>query len=137
LASFSLPIASHRPWCQYQRCVIDSGLDNALAPSHAESGAKCEYAICKKSGLAVLYGDVGTGKTTILNELKRRFTDQSYTIAVLNNPNQASDTALLMRSTRHLVDSTAFRHSGTAPWYNSRTVEAGQSAGLRLFPIRG
>jgi hypothetical protein len=37
-----------------------------LAPSHTESVAKCEYAIRNKSGLAVVYGDVGTGKTTIL-----------------------------------------------------------------------
>jgi len=66
-----------------------------LAPSHAESVAKCEYAIRNKSGLAVVYGDVGTGKTTILNELRRRFSDDGFTIAVMTNPNQTSDTALL------------------------------------------
>lgn len=62
--------------------------------------------------LAVVYGDVGTGKTTILNEPKRRFGDQSYTIAVQNNPNQMNDTALLMRSTGHLANSlvSAFRY---------------------------
>ena len=66
-----------------------------LAPNHAESVAKCEYAIRNQSGLAVVYGDVGTGKTTILNELYNRFSNDSYTIAVLSNPNQTSDTALL------------------------------------------
>jgi len=66
-----------------------------LAPSHAESMAKCEYAIRNKSGLAVVYGDVGTGKTTILNKLRERFGDEGFTIAVMNNPNQTSDTALL------------------------------------------
>ena len=66
-----------------------------LAPSHAESVAKCEYAIRNKSGLAVVYGDVGTGKTTILNELRHRFSNDGFTIAVMNNPNQTSDTALL------------------------------------------
>jgi general secretion pathway protein A len=66
-----------------------------LAPGHAESVAKCEYAIRNKSGLAVVYGDVGTGKTTILNKLRQRFSDDDYTIAVMNNPNQTSDTALL------------------------------------------
>jgi len=66
-----------------------------LAPSHAESMAKCEYAIRNKSGLAVVYGDVGTGKTTILNKLQERFDEDGFTIAVLNNPNQTSDTALL------------------------------------------
>lgn len=66
-----------------------------LAPGHAESVAKCEYAIRNQSGLAVVYGDVGTGKTTILNKLQQRFQDGQYTIAVLNNPNHTSDTALL------------------------------------------
>jgi general secretion pathway protein A len=66
-----------------------------LAPSHAESVAKCEYAIRNKSGLAVVYGDIGTGKTSILNILHQRFGDKQFTIAVLNNPNQTSDTALL------------------------------------------
>ena len=66
-----------------------------LAPSHAESVAKCEYAIRNKSGLAVVYGDVGTGKTTILNKLRRSFSDEAYTVAVMTNPNQTSDTALL------------------------------------------
>src|SRR5258707_13043913 len=64
-------------------------------PSHAESVAKCEYAIRNKSGLAVVYGNYGTGKTTILTLLKERFSDDAYPIAVLNNPNQTSDTALL------------------------------------------
>ena len=66
-----------------------------LAPNHAESVAKCEYAIRNKSGLAVVYGDVGTGKTTILNKLRQRFDGKAYTIAVLNYTNQTSDTALL------------------------------------------
>jgi general secretion pathway protein A len=66
-----------------------------LAPSHEESMAKCEYAIRNKSGLAVVYGDVGTGKTSILNKLRQRFKEEQFTIAVLNNPNQTSDTALL------------------------------------------
>lgn len=66
-----------------------------LAPSHAESMAKCEYAIRNKSGLAVVYGDVGTGKTTILNKLRQRFDGEPFTIAVLNYTNQTSDTALL------------------------------------------
>ncbi len=66
-----------------------------LAPGHAESVAKCEYAIRNKSGLAVVYGDVGTGKTTILNKLRQRFDQDAYTIANLNYTNQTSDTALL------------------------------------------
>lgn len=66
-----------------------------LTPSHAESVAKCEYAIRNKSGLAVVYGNYGTGKTSIVTLLKERFGNDSYTIAILSNTNQTSDTALL------------------------------------------
>jgi general secretion pathway protein A len=66
-----------------------------LAPNRTESIARCEYAIRNKSGLAVVYSGVGTGKTTILNKLQQRFGDEQFTIAVLIYSNQTGDTALL------------------------------------------
>jgi type II secretory pathway predicted ATPase ExeA len=67
-----------------------------LTPSHAESMAKCEYAIRNKSELALVYGDYGTGKTSIMFLLKERFEREgNYTIAVFDKPNQTSDAALL------------------------------------------
>jgi general secretion pathway protein A len=67
-----------------------------LTPGHADSVAKCEYAIRSKSGLAVIYGDVGTGKTTILTDLISRFSGGEYTIAVFSEPEKTpTETALL------------------------------------------
>jgi general secretion pathway protein A len=86
-----------------------------LAPSHAESVAKCEYAIRNKSGLAVVYGDIGTGKTSILNILHQRFGDKQFTIAVLNNPNQTSDTALLKAVAMEFGLAPRRSHSPIAP----------------------
>src|SRR5258708_1201165 len=93
-----LPVIMYRAYFKLQENPFTITPDPRyfyLAPNHAESVAKCEYAIRNKSGLAVVYGDVGTGKTTILNEIMRRFKDGQFTIAVLNNPNQTSDTALI------------------------------------------
>ena len=67
-----------------------------LTPSHADSVAKCEYAIRSKSGLAVIYGDVGTGKTTILTDLVNRFMGNEYNVAVFKEPEKTpTETALL------------------------------------------
>ncbi len=36
-----------------------------LSSQHKEALAKCQYAVQERMGLTVVYGDVGTGKTTI------------------------------------------------------------------------
>jgi len=66
-----------------------------LTPSHAESLAKCEYAIRNRSGLAVVYGDVGTGKTTMMFELMDRFNTDEFTIAWTDQVSVNTDTAFL------------------------------------------
>ena len=40
-----------------------------LTPQHKEALAKCQYIVNQKGGLAVIYGDIGTGKTTIARHL--------------------------------------------------------------------
>ena len=57
--------------------------------------AKCEYAIRNKSGLTVIYGEVGTENTTIQNKLRERFGDDKFTVASLNSPKHISNTVLL------------------------------------------
>lgn len=66
-----------------------------LTPGHAESLAKCEYAIRNKTGLAVVYGDVGTGKTTMMFELMDRFNNEEYTIAWTDQVSLNTDTSFL------------------------------------------
>lgn len=68
-----------------------------ITPSHAESIAKCEYSIRNKTGLAVVYGDVGTGKTTMMWELKKRFDAESdrFIVAVIEQISANTDTSFL------------------------------------------
>jgi general secretion pathway protein A len=44
-----------------------------LTPQHKEALAKCQYIISQKGGLAVIYGDIGTGKTPSTNSCMRCF----------------------------------------------------------------
>jgi len=66
-----------------------------LSPGHKASISKCEYALHNGNLLSAIYGDVGTGKTTILLDLKEKFEkDTRYTVAVVSDVKQNSDTAL-------------------------------------------
>lgn len=54
-----------------------------LSPQHREAIAKAEYAVTEKLGLSVIYGDVGTGKTTVSRLLLQKFLDEYKLNAVL------------------------------------------------------
>jgi len=67
-----------------------------LSSQHKEALAKCQYAVQERMGLAVVYGDVGTGKTTIARRLFQTFTDnQQYRTAMLISPNLKTENAFL------------------------------------------
>ncbi len=67
-----------------------------LSSQHKEALAKCQYAVQERMGLAVIYGDVGTGKTTIARRLFQTFSDNaSYRTAMLISPNLKTENALL------------------------------------------
>ena len=40
-----------------------------LTRQHQEALAKCQYAIAQKMGVSTIYGDIGAGKTRMLEEL--------------------------------------------------------------------
>src|SRR5436190_20328824 len=58
-----------------------------LSPQHREAIAKADYAVAEKLGLAVIYGDVGTGKTTISRLLLQKFRDEHrFNAVILTHP---------------------------------------------------
>ena len=88
-----------------------------LSSQHKEALAKCQYAVQERMGLAVIYGDVGTGKTTIARRLFQTFSDNpDYRTAMLISPNLKTENALLREIMREFGVATkrAFADSRSA-----------------------
>lgn len=67
-----------------------------LSSQHKEALAKCQYAVQERMGLTVVYGDVGTGKTTIARRLFQAFADNaSFRTAMIISPRLKTENAFL------------------------------------------
>src|SRR5947207_516851 len=67
-----------------------------LSSQHREAIAKAEYAATEKLGLAVIYGDIGTGKTTVSRYLLQKFRDEhGFNAVLLTHPSYPSENQLL------------------------------------------
>jgi general secretion pathway protein A len=67
-----------------------------LSSQHKEALAKCQYAVQQRMGLAVIYGDVGTGKTTIARRMFQTFSDNpNYRTAMIISPSLKTENAFL------------------------------------------
>jgi general secretion pathway protein A len=67
-----------------------------LSSQHREALAKTEYAVVEKLGLAVVYGDIGMGKTTVARRLLQKFRDEYHFNAVmLTHPAYPTENQLL------------------------------------------
>ena len=56
-----------------------------LTPSHREALAQLMYGVREGTGFAVLTGEIGTGKTTLLQALLQRM-DPQIAVAMIVNP---------------------------------------------------
>ena len=103
-----------------------------LSSQHKEALAKCQYAVQERMGLAVIYGDIGTGKTTIARRLFQIFSDNpDYSTAMLVSPSLKTENALLreimkefgVSTQRSFADSrAAFQAFLTQQFKQNRTV---------------
>jgi general secretion pathway protein A len=103
-----------------------------LSSQHKEALAKCQYAVQERMGLAVIYGDIGTGKTTIARRLFQIFSDNpDYSTAMLVSPSLKTENALLREimkefgvpTQRSFADSrSAFQAFLTQQFKQNRTV---------------
>lgn len=67
-----------------------------LAPQHQEALLQCQYTIESKKGLAIINGDIGTGKTTIARHIYQKYMDnEDYALAMMITPDLKTDTAFL------------------------------------------
>jgi general secretion pathway protein A len=66
-----------------------------LSPIHSIALGKTEFTVDAKKGLAIVFGDTGTGKSTLARLLHQKFLDKEYTSILLTNPNYPTTNSLL------------------------------------------
>src|ERR671933_1430739 len=66
-----------------------------LSPIHSIALGKTEFTIDAKKGMAIVFGDTGTGKSTLARLLHQKFLDKDYTSVLLTNPNYPTTNSLL------------------------------------------
>src|SRR5712692_2030381 len=66
-----------------------------LTPIHATALEKTAYVVGAKKGLAVVFGDTGTGKSSLARLLHQKFLDRGMRSALVTNPNYPGPYSLL------------------------------------------
>lgn len=66
-----------------------------LTPVHATALSKAEFVVETKKGIAVVFGDTGTGKSSLARLLHQKFLDRGLRSALLTNPNYPGPYSLL------------------------------------------
>src|SRR6266496_13619 len=66
-----------------------------LTPIHATALEKTAYVVGAKKGLAVVFGDTGTGKSSLARLLHQKFLDKEFLSILLTNPNYPTANSFL------------------------------------------
>src|SRR3954447_24386656 len=66
-----------------------------LSPIHSIALGKTEFTVDAKKGLTIVFGDTGTGKSTLARLLHQKFLDKGYISVLLTNPNYPTTNSLL------------------------------------------
>lgn len=65
------------------------------SPQHHVALQKTRYVVSAKKGLCVVFGDTGTGKTTLSRLLYQKFIDDGFVTALITNPSYPTPFQLL------------------------------------------
>lgn len=66
-----------------------------LTPTHAAALEKTAYVVGAKKGLAVVFGDTGTGKSSLARLLHQKFIDSEFLSTLITNPNYPTQFSFL------------------------------------------
>src|SRR6266704_743244 len=66
-----------------------------LTPIHSTALGKTEFTVDAKKGLTIVFGDTGTGKSTLARLLHGKFIEKGYISVLLTNPNYPTTNSLL------------------------------------------
>src|SRR5579859_1056174 len=66
-----------------------------LTPVHATALEKTAFVVSARKGLATVFGDTGTGKSSLARLLHQKFLDSEYLSTLLTNPSYPTPYSLL------------------------------------------
>src|SRR5258706_8385794 len=66
-----------------------------LTAMHSTALEKTSYVVGAKKGLAAVFGDTGTGKSSLARLLHQKFLDNQFVSVLLTNPNYPTQNSLL------------------------------------------
>jgi general secretion pathway protein A len=66
-----------------------------LSPIHAIALNKSVFTVDNRKGVSVVWGDIGTGKSTLARIMHERFLNKGYISVLLTNPGYISKNALI------------------------------------------
>src|SRR5437588_10288862 len=66
-----------------------------LSPIHSTALGKTEFTVESKKGLTIVFGDTGTGKSSLARLLHQKFLDKNFVSVLLTNPSYPTTNALL------------------------------------------
>src|SRR5919199_2229456 len=66
-----------------------------LTTIHSTALQKTSYVVGAKKGLAAVFGDTGTGKSTLARLLHQKFLDQGFISTLITNPHHTTPNAFL------------------------------------------
>ena len=66
-----------------------------LSPIHAIALNKSVYTVDSRKGVSVVWGDIGTGKSTLARIMHEKFLNKGYISVLLTNPGSGSQNALI------------------------------------------
>jgi type II secretory pathway predicted ATPase ExeA len=82
-----------------------------LTPVHATALEKTAYVVGARKGLATVFGDTGTGKSSLARLLHQKFLDGGFLSTLLTNPNYPTPFSLLRQLAKEMGIQT---HKGFA-----------------------
>src|SRR5947209_11996580 len=90
-----LPYLAHFKLTEEPFSTVPSPRYFFLTPLHSTALEKTAYVVGAKKGLAVVFGDTGTGKSSLARLLHQKFLDSNFVSVLLTNPSSPTPNALL------------------------------------------
>jgi general secretion pathway protein A len=107
-----------------------------LTDIHSTALEKTSYVVGAKKGLAAVFGDTGTGKSSLARLLHQKFLDSGFVSILLTNPNYPTPNSLLRTITQEFGSIRTDRsYKGTLDLFKAFLIEQALEQGKTVVLI--